>query len=71
MKVKPYYIDTTPVTQTAFAAYLKKQEAEAAAAGGGPSALPTDRYHYLENWDWTDPTMPKPYAKNGLLPVRG
>ena len=64
MKVKPYYIDTTPVTQTAFAAYLKKQEA-------GPSALPTDRYHYLENWDWTDPTMPKPYAKNGLLPVRG
>lgn len=60
MRVKPYYIDTSPVTQAAFYAYLKKQ---------GVSVLPTDQYHYLKNWDWSDPAMPKPGAGNGSLPV--
>ena len=38
LPIKPYYIDTTPVTQAAFAEYLKKE---------GAKAVSTDRYHYL------------------------
>ena len=60
MNVKPYLIDITPVTHEAFASYLRKL---------GTSALPVDRYHYLLNWDWSDPTMPKPHPGNGSLPV--
>ena len=55
----PYLIDLAPVTQAEFAAYLAKE---------GPKALPTDRYHYLKNWDWSG-EMPKPGAGNGSLPV--
>ena len=40
--------------------YLRKQ---------GASGLPVDRYHYLLNWDWSDPTMPKHGPGNGSLPV--
>ena len=53
----PYLIDLAPVTQAEFAAYLAKEK-----------ALPTDRYHYLKNWDWSGET-PKPGAGNGSLPV--
>eukprot|EP01052_Picozoa_sp_SAG31_P019027 SAG31_NODE_1371_length_8605_cov_20.357630_4_plen_428_part_00 len=58
--LKPFLIDLAPVTQRQFAAYLKK---------GGPSLIPSDTYHYLKNWDWSDPTMPQPEAGNGSLPV--
>ena len=47
LNLKPYYIDITPVTQGEFALYLKAK------------ALPADRYHYLQNWDWSGAT-PKP-----------
>ena len=57
--VTPYLIDLAPVTQAEFAAYLAKE---------GPKALPTDRYHYLKNWDWSG-EAPKPGAGNGSLPV--
>ena len=57
--MKPYYIDATQVTQADFAAYLKQH----------PDKLSTDRYHYLKNFDWSDPSMPKPYPGNETLPV--
>jgi formylglycine-generating enzyme required for sulfatase activity len=56
LNLKPYYIDITPVTQGEFAQYLKAK------------ALPADRYHYLQNWDWSGAT-PKPVAGNETLPV--
>ena len=56
--LKPYYIDITPVTQAAFAAYLSKQ---------GEKALPTDRYHYLMNWDWDGGPLPKSKSGNDAL----
>jgi iron(II)-dependent oxidoreductase len=57
--MKPYYIDATQVTQADFAAYLKQH----------PDKLSTDRYHYLKHFDWSDPSMPKPYPGNETLPV--
>jgi formylglycine-generating enzyme required for sulfatase activity len=55
----PYYIDATQVTQADVAAYLKQY----------PDKLSTDRFHYLKNFDWSDPSMPKPYPGNETLPV--
>ena len=60
LSLKPYYIDIAPVTQAEFAAYLQK--------AGGVKALPADRYHYLQNWDWSG-AVPKPGPGNETLPV--
>eukprot|EP01043_Picozoa_sp_COSAG02_P063026 COSAG02_NODE_8831_length_2429_cov_1.821888_3_plen_214_part_01 len=57
--MKPYYIDVTQVTQSDYAAYLKQH----------PENLPSDRYHFLKNMDWSNGDMPKPYAGNESLPV--
>ena len=57
--LRPYLIDITPVTQQAFSAYLREK----------PSELPSDKYHYLMNWDWDDASMPTPRAGNARLPV--
>ena len=61
VNVPEYWLDTTPVTQGAFAEYLTQN----------PSALPADRYHYLKNMNWSDTHTgkPKPYAGNDTLPV--
>ena len=29
--------------------------------------MPSDKYHYLKNWDWSDDKQPKPH--DGTLPV--
>eukprot|EP01047_Picozoa_sp_COSAG01_P033880 COSAG01_NODE_2515_length_7529_cov_77.394347_3_plen_250_part_00 len=60
LNVPAYWIDTKPVTQGAFAEYLQKN----------PSALSSDRYHYLKNWNWEKSGQsPKPHAGNETLPV--
>lgn len=59
LNVPAFLLDTTPVTQQAFAKYLAKN----------PSALAKDRYHYLMNWDWSNKSSPKPFPGNETLPV--
>jgi formylglycine-generating enzyme required for sulfatase activity len=59
LNVPEYWLDTTPVTQGAFAKYLQSDK----------SALAGDRYHYLFNWDWTSPDDPVPVSGNESLPV--
>ena len=59
LDVPAYWFDVHPVTHAAFADYLAKN----------PKAVAEDRYHYLKNWDWSDPDMPKPHAGNETLPV--
>ena len=59
LHVPEYWLDTTPVTQGAWAKYLAANK----------TALPDDRYHYLKNWDWSNPNEPKPSAGNDALPV--
>ena len=48
-----------PVTQEEFATYLKAV----------PSALPSDTYNYLKNWDWSDAKNPVPGQGKERLPV--
>lgn len=59
LNLSAYWLDKTPVTQSAFYDYLVKN----------PSAVPDDRYHYLKNWDWSSGSMPKPFPGNDSLPV--
>ena len=61
VNVKPFLMDVHPVSQGDFATYL----------AANPSAIPTDTWHYLKNWDWGDgvgaPVTPTPGNSN--LPV--
>jgi len=59
LHVPAYWLDITPVTQGAYAKYLAANK----------SAMPDDLYHYLKNWDWSNPSQPKPFAENDTLPV--
>ena len=44
VNVPEFWLDTTPVTHGDFVEYLNNH----------PDQIPTDRYHYLKNWDWSD-----------------
>eukprot|EP01050_Picozoa_sp_SAG11_P011577 SAG11_NODE_1237_length_5426_cov_4.878543_4_plen_1325_part_00 len=59
VNVPEFWLDKTPVTHGDFAEYLNNH----------PDQVPTDRYHYLKNWDWSDDSKPKPYPGNETLPV--
>ena len=58
MRLAPFFIDVHPVTQAEFSTYLERS-----------GKLPTDTWHYLWNWDWTDPAKPKPHPGNATKPV--
>ena len=43
LNMRPYFIDKTPVTQAAYAKFLRSNP---------EAALPNDTFNYLRNWDW-------------------
>ena len=57
VNVAEFWLDTNLVNQKDFADYLAENT----------SAMPSDKYHYLKNWDWSDDKQPKPH--DGTLPV--
>ena len=63
LHVPEFWLDTTPVTQGAYASYLVEKSQR------DGKALPDDRYHYLANWNWTSADMPTPFTGNATLPV--